>query len=298
MMGRDCPLVPPAPAGDPAKHPLLARSWRWASSCSQKSSSLEDSLPRRRNRADELCKIAPSLLFSTHWSPPASSSMGPPTISLVQSPGSAAEATVISPDPVASTRRNVSPGACCWSATRHFSWGGECKKIPLSTPKTAIASSSPPFAGFFGRAGTPRTQLRGANLHQPPTGKLEAVPLATPPPPLPEASLCNSFPQPLPKAWRRSCPRVRQSCLSYLRTQGFSCCIPVSRGLLMQAGLRLPRHPPPQLLPGAGVQQGGTHKTSSWLCNGDWQRGPAPPGPRLLGKLGAALWPHHNPMPA
>lgn len=108
-----------------------------------------------------------------------------------------------------------------------------------------------------------------------PTWKLKAIAQQPPTPcPLPEASFRSPLAQPLPKAWRRSCPHVRQSCLSYLRTQGFSCCIPVSRGSPMQAGVRL--------LPGAGVQQGGS-PTPALGRAGGWETGASPsstPAPR------------------
>lgn len=108
-----------------------------------------------------------------------------------------------------------------------------------------------------------------------PTWKLKAIAQQPPTPcPLPEASFRSPLAQPLPKAWRRSCPHVRQSCLSYLRTQGFSCCIPVSRGSPMQADVRL--------LPGAGVQQGGS-PTPALGRAGGWETGASPsstPAPR------------------
>lgn len=124
----------------------------------------------------------PHLLLSTHRSTPAGSGTGPSAIALVQSPGSATEAAAIGPEPVASTRRrDVSPVCLLLLCHQRLFLGRGMQKIPPSTPETATASSSPPFAGCFGRAGTPRTWLGGANLHQPPAWKLEAVPPATPP---------------------------------------------------------------------------------------------------------------------
>ena len=117
LMGGDCPLVHPQPAGDPAERLLLAQSWRWVS-CSQKNSSLEDTCARRRPRTDELCPIFP-VLHSPE--PPAGSGMDPPVIALAQSPGSAAEAATISPLPVASMRKDASPGDSGCSGTGGFS---------------------------------------------------------------------------------------------------------------------------------------------------------------------------------
>lgn len=148
-------------------------------------------------------------LFSTHWSAPASSSMGSPAISPVQSPGSAAEAAAISPEPVASMRRrDVSPAWCLLLLCHQtFFLGRRMQKIPPSTPKTAIASSSPPFAVCFGRAGTPRTQLEGANLHQPPTGMLEAVPWQPP-----HTSSRSIAPQFFPSALAESLETILPTC--------------------------------------------------------------------------------------
>lgn len=212
--------------------------------------------------------MATSLLFSAHQSPPAGSGMGASVTALVQSPGSAAEATAAGPEPVASRRRDVSPGACCCSATGEaFPVEGSAEHPPHLPQKQQLHPSPLPLQAILGGLGPPGPSSGGTDLRQ----LLACCTPSTPPPPLfQKHRSAILFPQPLPKAWRRSCPRVRQSCLSYLRTQGFSCCIPASRGWLMQAGLRLPRHPPPRLLPGAGVRGGGgTHKNCSWLCDGD-----------------------------
>lgn len=120
-----------------------------------------------------------------------------------------------------------------------------------------------------------------------PTWKLKAIAQQPPSPhPFPEASFCSPLTQPLPKAWRRSCPHVRQSCLSYLRTQGFSCCIPTSRGLPMQAGVRL--------LLGAGVQQGGVQQGGTPAAGWGRRWEPAPPQPSSQGS--SVPQPHHCPF--